>query len=132
MPYELVSTSGTLAHFRMSGILTLSDITGVLGKLDELEVASTATPCRLIDISAVEDIVLNFAAMHDFAAKRGQVRLHSETAVAIVAATEMHYGCARMFQMVNQQKQTKVEIFRNLASARDWLSTPSGSADRPA
>jgi len=42
---------------------------------------------------------------------------------AIVAVQDSHYGLTRMFQVFCELEGTRVEIFRDTASAEAWLET---------
>jgi hypothetical protein len=128
MPYEIVTTSG-LAHFRLHGSLTVTDIRAVLAELDALDGHHQTTLNRLIDISDVTNVSVDFKGVHDVAETRAAVRLHNETKTAIVAPSMLQYGCARMFEMLNQQKQTKVAVFRDHASASSWLNGQGAAED---
>lgn len=130
MAYEIVTTDG-IAHFRLHGQVAIADIRAIMKELDVLEAALKATPNRLVDISDVDNVVMDFQAMHEFAETRAKVRLHNETKTAIVAASVMQYGCARMFEMVSQQRQTTVAVFRDLPTARSWLAGEAPAQDKP-
>lgn len=50
---------------------------------------------------------------------------------AFVAAQDSHYGLTRMFQVFCEIEGTRVEVFRDLASAETWLDSAEAPAERP-
>jgi hypothetical protein len=120
MAYEVVAKIGYV-QVRLMGQLTVSDLTEAANCLDQLDTIGESSLHRLVDISEVENLAIQFDAMHSFSVKRASVRLRNNVKTAIVARTLVQYGCARMFQMLNKQPQTVVEAFRESDSALHWI-----------
>jgi hypothetical protein len=55
------------------------------------------------------------------AMKRTQRQIPSPIRSAIVAAKPVHYGFARMFQMLNDNPRVLIRIFGTLPEAQQWL-----------
>ena len=130
MGYELTTNDG-YAHIRFTGQLTLEDLSAVAGLLDELGSTAEVLLPRLMDISGVENISLNFAALQSFTEKRNTVRPMAKVKLGIVANTPVQYGCARMFQQLSKQPRVKVDVFRELDDARQWIFSGAEVADHP-
>jgi len=65
-------------------------------------------------IDATSDVLRRLAQQSVFAAG---------TQRAFVAAQDAHYGLTRMFQVFCELEGTRVEVFRDTASAEAWLET---------
>ena len=129
MGYEFTTKDG-YAHIRFTGQLTVEDLSAVAGCLDELGSTAESSPHRLMDISGVEDISLNFAALQKFTEKRSAVKPRNRVRLAIVARTPVQFGCARMFQQLSKQPRVKVDVFRELDSALQWMLGETEEVDR--
>lgn len=54
-------------------------------------------------------------------------RLPKINAVAIVVSKDLHYGMARQFQVFAEGGAAAIQIFRDLATARQWLPERTAS-----
>lgn len=54
-------------------------------------------------------------------------RLPKIRAVAIVVSKDLHYGMARQFQVFAERGTAAIQVFRDLATARQWLAERSAS-----
>jgi len=125
MGYEFTLKEGYV-HVQFSGQLTVDDLSAAARRLDEADATAASALHRLTDISGVENISIDFAAMQDFAEKRSAVTHKIQVRSAIVAQTPVQYGCARMFQMLSKQPGIKFAVFSEMSSALHWIS---GKAD---
>jgi len=120
-----------IALVTLAGELTVADMAAVAKWLDLLDRTMAVSPHRLYDISAVEELQINFTELHQHAATRRAVRLHNDVKAAVVARTEVHYGVGRMFQILNEQPQVTIAVFRSFAEAREWLAGTPAKEDLP-
>ncbi|HEX2854014.1 MAG TPA: hypothetical protein VHO24_12310 [Opitutaceae bacterium] len=79
------------------------------------------SPDRITDMSRVSGITLDFTAMEAFAAKRRNAPLKNRVKSAIVAPQPLQFGFARMYQTLNENRDIVIELFRDEASALQWL-----------
>jgi hypothetical protein len=54
-------------------------------------------------------------------------RLPKINAVAIVVSKDLHYGMARKFQVFAEKGAAAIQVFRDLATARQWLAERTAS-----
>ena len=117
------------AHIIFSGRLTMPEISNAAMRLDQFEAEARESYHRLIDLTAVEDLELNFSAVFQLTAARRVVKLFNLVRTALVAESPVQFGIARMFQTLNVQPQTEVGVFSDAESALKWIA---GAAENPA
>lgn len=122
MPYT-IQVEERLVRIQMAGRLTLPELTRLAQYFGELESRSAVSPHRLLDLSKVDGVDMNFADMEDLAAQRRAAPLKNLVKSAILAPKPVLFGFARMFQTLNSHPQIQVEIFTELNSALQWLET---------
>ncbi len=120
MALELKIKDGYV-DLKLDGRLTAAEIRQVIAFLNQVESTAAASPHRLIDITEVFDLQLDFTVLHDLASQRRAVKLKNPVRSAVVARTSEQYGMARMFEMLNQQLDTEIAVFENSVSALRWL-----------
>jgi hypothetical protein len=130
MGYEITIKDG-YAHVQFTGQLAVQDLSETARRLDEADATAASVLHRLTDISGVENISIDFAAMQDFAEKRSAVKHKNQVRSAIVAKTPVQYGCARMFQMLSKQPGIKFAVFSEMGSALHWISGGSEVIQSP-
>jgi hypothetical protein len=121
MPYSISSERG-YTYINLSGHLTVPEVAAAVQKMDEIDSGADATPNRLVDITAVENLQVSFSEMSNFASLRRSVKLKNPVRTAVVARTPVQFGVARMFELLNQQPQTQVAVFTDPDLARRWLA----------
>jgi len=117
-----ISIEAGYAHIVLLGSLTVFEVIEATHELDKIEAERRFSYHRLVEISGVENLHLDFSAVHQFASGRRSVKLWNKVRTAVVAKTTVQYGIARMFQLLNAQPQTEVDVFRDTASALGWIS----------
>ena len=123
MPIDIKEESGMfVAEFH--GILTGSELLEGAKKVRVIEDTDNHTPPRLIDLSRVEAVNLDFESMHLFAKMRAASKLKNHARSAIIAPSQAQFGFARMYQSLNQNDRLEVSIFKDKASALAWLMSP--------
>jgi len=121
MPFA-IAHEPDFARVVLAGRLTASELVSAAKQLDTCHTAAGATPHRLIDITAVENMDVSFSEMYAFSSTRRNAILRNRVKTAIVATTTVQFGLARMFSLLNSQPQTEVAVFRDTASAVEWIS----------
>src|SRR5262245_61923835 len=103
MPITL-ETVGEILVARFHGRITSEDM--LTGGRDVLaiEQAKETTPSRLIDLSEVTTIDLDFGSMLEFANLRATTVFKNPARSAIVAPGPVHFGFARMYQTLNRNQ----------------------------
>ena len=120
MPFDLKTENGIL-YFAFRGEFNLADLRNGAEAASQIEAEAAISPDRIIDISAVESMNLNFADMQALVKLRRAAPLKNNVKSAIVALTPVQYGFARMFQTILENPKITVEIFMDQDSARAWI-----------
>ena len=121
MPY-MVNSDSDIAHVVLSGHLTVPEVVAAAQAVDEIDAGTGPARHRLVDISNVENLHVSFSEMNGFSALRRTVKLKNPVRTAVVARTPVQFGVGRMFELLNQQPQTTVAVFKDSESARRWLA----------
>ena len=109
---------------RMSG----ADLEAQGIALWKLEESLATSPDRLTDLSQADGSLMSFMTVEDYAAKRRVAPLKNHVKSAIVTATQLQYGLARMFQTLNDNPMIEIKLFDDRAKAIEWLK--NGTAAR--
>jgi hypothetical protein len=118
MPFE-IHDEGGFYFARLFGVLDHTDLNGMLAEIERLE--DVVVKDRLTDLTGVERVDVGFEEVFAVAMKRAQRQIPSPIRSAIVAAKPVHYGFARMFQMLNDNPRVLIRIFGTLPEAQQWL-----------
>lgn len=129
MPFELID-EGTLYRARLSGVLTRADLKAVTTEIERLEEEGPPKD-RVTDFTAVERIDVGFEEVFGLAMRRAQRVVSAPIRSALIARKPVHFGFARMFQMLNDNPRLQIRIFATAEEAEQWLSA-GRLATRPA
>jgi hypothetical protein len=129
MPFE-ISDEGNWYRARLSGVLTRADLKAVTAEIERLE-ENGPPKDRVTDFTAVEQIDVGFEEVFGLAMRRAQRVVPAPIRSALVARKPVHFGFARMFQMLNDNPRLQIRIFPTAEEAEQWLSAGRG-ATRPA
>lgn len=121
MPFELTSTDGILCA-RFYGRLAFEDLQEAFAAVATIEAQAEVCPHRLVDLSSVNEVDIDYSSMQRAAAVRQQAPLKNHVKSAVVAPTPLLLGFARMFQALNDNPNIRLEIFPNAAAAWVWLA----------
>ena len=128
MPFE-IRDEGSFYFARLSGVLDPADLSAVTAEIERLE--DTGPPKdRVTDFTAVERIDVGFEEVFALAMRRAQRVVSAPIRSALVAKKPVHFGFARMFQMLNDNPRIQIRIFGTAEEALEWLSGRR-SAPRP-
>lgn len=123
-----IDKSGPVVKVILRDNLTDADLAVIAEAGLEVDAISPVAPDRLTDFTKVTSIALNFMEMEMFVSRRRASTLNHSVRSAIVAPTQLQYGFARMFQTLNDNPRIEIRLFRDMASARDWLASPRTDA----
>ena len=119
MAYDLWMEDGLL-RIRLHDTLSPADLDGLAKAVIELEGRLPVIPPRVTEMVEVTEIEVGFREFLVFVGyRRGQV-LPNAVRSALVVATNVQLGIARMFQTLNDHPQVTVRIFRDVDSALAW------------
>ncbi|HEY1171390.1 MAG TPA: hypothetical protein VGH19_08490 [Verrucomicrobiae bacterium] len=120
MPFSITEEPG---HFfvKLFGVLTARDLGDFGAAAWELEKAQATVLPRVTDLSEVENLTVDFSAVWQLAENRRSRTFPNSFKSAIVAPKDHLLGYARMFQTLNDHPQITIRIFRDMASAREWI-----------
>ena len=123
MPFE-IRDEGNYYCIRLSGVLDRADLGAVTAEVERLE--DTGPPKdRVTDFTAVERIDVGFEEVFALALRRAQRTVTAPIRSALVAKKPVHFGFARMFQMLNDNPRIQIRIFGTAAEAVQWLTARS-------
>jgi hypothetical protein len=128
MPFE-IRDEGSYYFARLSGVLDPADLKAVTAEIERLE--DEAPPKdRVTDFNGVERIDVGFEEVFAIALRRAQRTVRAPIRSALVAKKPVHFGFARMFQMLNDNPRIQIRIFGTAEEAVEWL-TSRREAPRP-
>jgi hypothetical protein len=127
MTYELRVADGVL-RTRISGTLTAADLRALADELLAAEAHLSPTPPRVTDLQALERLEVGFAEVLAFVEQHRAAPPRQPVRSALVVATDVQRGLARMFQTLNDHPLVSVEIFDDPAAALAWLRDGPGAA----
>ena len=129
MPFE-IRDEGRFYFARLSGVLDHADLEAVTAEIERLE--DQAPPKdRVTDLTALTHIDVGFEEVFGLAMKRAQRKVSAPIRSALVAKQPVHYGFARMFQMLNDNPRIQIRIFATVEEAVQWLDSPRGAQSPP-
>ena len=120
MPYDLRIEEG-LWECRFHGTIESEDLQKSFDEIESMEAVHEITPDRLTDLSASDTARWTFFVIEELARRRRAAQLKNKVKSAIYAPTDLQFGYSRMFQMLNDNPQIEVAVFRDLADAEAWL-----------
>jgi hypothetical protein len=116
---------GDLLRIRLHDTITPRDLRELADAVLEAEARSLPMPDRVTDMTEVTNVEVGFVDFLAFAERRLGMELPNPIKSAIVVASRVQLGIARMFQTLNDHPQVTVEIFHDLGEALSWLATPA-------
>jgi hypothetical protein len=109
----LVEVSGTLDRRALDAIF--NDFAGFMSGLSH-------APDLLTDISGVDELPVHGDDIRSIFARCARIASPSNPfRHALVGATPLQFGVARMFQMLNPSSRAEVEVFSTREGAHSWL-----------
>lgn len=120
MPIMIRMEEGILiADFH--GALSSADLLDGARRVGAIEDREAITCPRIVDLSRLESLHIDFVVMYEFAKIRSESKLKNAAKSAIVAPSQVQYGFARMYQSLNQNALLEVQVFRAMELALKWI-----------
>jgi hypothetical protein len=126
MPFQ-VQNVGTHLLVTLEGRLGPQDPGRLADEVEALEDALPAALDRISDLTRVTDFDIGFTEMRVLAVRRRMRTFDRQVKSAIVAATPIQVGMARMFQGLNDNPQIEIRIVPTMEEALRWLNVQSNS-----
>jgi hypothetical protein len=120
MPFD-IRDEGSFYFIRLSGVMDRDDLQAVTDEIERLEDEGPPKD-RVTDFTAVERIDVGFEEVFALALRRAQRTVTAPIRSALVAKRPVHFGFARMFQMLNDNPRIQIRIFGTAEEALQWLS----------
>jgi hypothetical protein len=120
MPFE-IRDEGSHYFARLSGVLGRADLNAVTSEIERLEDQGPPKD-RVTDFTAIERIDVGFEEVFALAERRAQRTVRAPIRSALVAKKPVHFGFARMFQMLNDNPRIQIRIFGTAEEAVEWLT----------
>lgn len=121
MAFDLKITNGVIC-VTLNGVLNSEDLRGAAESFHKLEAQAAVCPNRIIDLSSVDEVNLDFGAVEKLAALRNTTPLKNEVKSAIVATKPVQYGFARMFQTLNTNPKICLKLFTDRDAGWAWVN----------
>lgn len=129
MPFA-IDTSGPIMRITFSGTFTNEELMELAQEADRIERSLHVAPHRMTDLRPITRAEITFRGMLAFVQERLRVTFPNSFKSAIVANDVVHYGFARMFEILNDHPQIVIGIFADDADAMRWLSEPGLEPNR--
>jgi len=106
----------------LTGILMPGELARLADALAAAEDAAAVVPHRLTDLTGVTRFEIGFDDMFELARRRRERSPANAIRSALVAATPVQLGFARMFQTLNDHPLITLAIFPDVDAALAWLA----------
>lgn len=121
MPFSISSGDGVM-RIVLSGTLTPEELVRVADAMGKAERAAAVCPHRVTDLTGVTRFDVGFDEMSELARRRRQQPPANPVRSALVAATPVQLGMARMLQTLNDHPRITMRIFPDVDAALAWLA----------
>lgn len=116
-----ITVQPTLITVLIHGEVTSEELLRYAHEVSTLETAAPRSRNLLTELRDIEKWSLTSSEMHTFAVTRAKTPLKNSVKSAIVAARDVDYGMARMFQMQVHNPKMEIMVFRDMGEAKRWL-----------
>ncbi len=113
------------------GKVTGDDLRELLAVVTNAEAELPVTPDRIMDMSDADTSALVADTLVAVAEVRRFTVLRNKIKSAVIAPRSEQYGLARMFAGYNQNPDITIMLFRDAASAWQWLGRQPKVANHP-
>ena len=121
MSFEIQHRSNFLL-VRLLAQVNSADLAAIAAEVMALEAAMPVPPNRVVDMTSVEALDLNFASMLKVVEKVRVRPLANPVKSALIARRPLEIGFARMFQSLNDHPQIEIRIVESLEAAERWFA----------
>lgn len=130
MLHPIVSREGVL-HMKLSGVVDRNDLVALFEQTKALERDVAVIPNRILDSSEVTSFDRGYLDFVDLIAARTKQIFPNCFRTALVAPSPLQYGCARMFQTMNNNPQIDIQIFQTETEALVWVREAASEVTKP-
>jgi hypothetical protein len=124
MPVKYQIRDG-LFEMAIHGKVTTQDMRQTLAAVTDIESRLPVTPDRIMDLSEADFSGLSSADVVAVAESRRVAPLKNKIKSAIIATQPEQFGLGRLFMGRNQNPEITIMIFKDTASAYQWLGHPA-------
>jgi len=105
----------------MSGTITQEDLVDAARLTASVEDSTSVIPNRLVDLTGIDVMDIGYQEVQVLAEVRRKRQFPNEFKSALVVATDVQKGYARMFQTLNDNPRIRLRIFTDIAAAEEWI-----------
>jgi hypothetical protein len=120
MPFE-IHDEGQFLSARLFGVLDVRDLKTLVEEVERIESEAPVPKDRITDLTALDRIDVGFEEVFAVAHRRAQRQVTAPIRSALIAVQPVHFGFARMFQMLNDNPRINIRIFASAEEAVRWL-----------
>lgn len=120
MPFE-IHDEGKFFSARLFGVLDLHDLNALVVEVERLESEAPTPRDRITDLTGLDRIDVGFEEVFAVANRRAQRPVTAPIRSALIAIQPVHYGFARMFQMLNDNPRIQIRLFASRDEALQWF-----------
>lgn len=124
MPHTVVFDP-PLLRVRLLGSLTAEAMSEMAAAVRAYETQMATTPDRVFDLTAITGGSLSFPDILRITDNRKKLTFPNSFRTALVAASPIALGYARMFQTLNDHPQITTRTFASIDAAETWLGGPA-------
>jgi hypothetical protein len=128
MPFSISSHDGVL-RIVLSGTVIPEELGRLADAIGEAEGACDVCPHRVTDFTGVARFKLGFDDVSELARRRRGLPPANPIRSAVVAATPVQLGFARMIQTLNDHPRITMRIFPDVDGALAWLAEEPAGLD---
>lgn len=121
MPFSISTVDGVI-RIVLSGTLLPEELGRMADALGKVEGSTAVCPHRVTDLTSITRFEIGFDDMSEVARRRRQQPPANPIRSALVAATPVQLGMARMLQTLNDHPQLTMRIFPDADAALAWLA----------
>ena len=116
-----IAVEPDIIRVTLFGVLTEQDLADIATAAADIERDRDPVPARLTDMTGVTEMKVSYPDVKTLADRRRVLVFPNDFKSAIVVATPVQRGMARMFQTLNDNPRITVQIFDDEAAALAWL-----------
>lgn len=123
MPFDVRTDPATgLLSISVSGTVSRCELERMFDEIERIEDSQPVSPSRIADFRGVERFDADFAQVFPLADRRKKRQHRSSHRTAIVVEKPLHVGFIRLYQTLNDNPRTKIEVFSDRERALGWLA----------
>lgn len=120
MPFRIEITP-TYVHVDWHGEMTNRDLIDLAIEMPRIGQMLGKVPNVLHTYEQVEQMHLDFGALHAHASGLSRLKLPNRSRTAMVCCSPVSFGMGRMMQSLNSNPDLEMEVFDSVEAARRWI-----------